>query len=144
MKVITLIQPWATLIALGEKKIETRSWKTSYRGTLYIHAGKSIDKEACNEHFIKSTLQMHGYTIDNLESGVIIARTSLIDCIEIDFGTEPIYRKANLKNGQQVTGNEYSFGDYATGRYAWILDNIDPLKEMIPAKGKLSIWEYNM
>lgn len=144
MKVITLIQPWATLIALGEKKIETRSWKTSYRGTLYIHAGKSIDKEACNEYFIKSTLQMHGYTIDNLESGVIIARTSLIDCIEIDFGTEPIYRKANLKNGQQVTGNEYSFGDYTPGRYAWILDNIDPLKEMIPAKGKLSIWEYNM
>lgn len=44
MKVITLIQPWATLIALGEKQIETRSWSTKYRGEIAIHAGKKIDK----------------------------------------------------------------------------------------------------
>ena len=40
MKAITIIQPWATLIALGEKQFETRSWFTKHRGELAIHAGK--------------------------------------------------------------------------------------------------------
>ena len=44
MKVITLIQPWATLIMLQEKKIETRSWSTNIRGEIAIHAGKKVDK----------------------------------------------------------------------------------------------------
>lgn len=39
MKAITLHQPWASLIALGVKTVETRSWNTNYRGTLAIHAG---------------------------------------------------------------------------------------------------------
>lgn len=46
MKAITIRQPWASLIALGEKKIETRSWQTKYRGPILIHAGKSVDKKA--------------------------------------------------------------------------------------------------
>lgn len=39
MKALTLYQPWATLVALGAKRVETRSWHTHYRGTLAIHAG---------------------------------------------------------------------------------------------------------
>ena len=46
MKVLTIKQPWATLIMQGDKKYEFRSWKTKYRGEIYIHAGKSIDKKA--------------------------------------------------------------------------------------------------
>lgn len=42
MKAITLYQPWATLVALGKKKIETRSWKTDYRGPLAIHVAKKF------------------------------------------------------------------------------------------------------
>lgn len=38
---LTVLQPWASLIALDEKQFETRSWSTPYRGTLVIHAGKS-------------------------------------------------------------------------------------------------------
>ena len=41
MKALTLHQPWATLVAVGEKRIETRSWSTDYRGPLAIHAGKA-------------------------------------------------------------------------------------------------------
>lgn len=48
MKVITLKQPWATLVAEGIKKYEFRSWKINYRGELLIHAGLGIDKEAMN------------------------------------------------------------------------------------------------
>lgn len=39
MKALTIIQPWATLIASGHKMNETRSWKTNYRGEVLIHAG---------------------------------------------------------------------------------------------------------
>lgn len=45
MKAITLYQPWATLVALGKKKIETRSWKTDYRGPLAIHVAKKFTGE---------------------------------------------------------------------------------------------------
>ena len=34
MKVITLKQPWATLVAEGLKKYEFRSWKFHYRDQL--------------------------------------------------------------------------------------------------------------
>lgn len=46
MKVITIKQPWATLIAKGYKEYEFRTWRTKYRGDILIHAGKGIDKEA--------------------------------------------------------------------------------------------------
>lgn len=48
MKVLSIIEPWASLIANGKKSIETRSWKTSYRGELYIHASKK--KERVTQH----------------------------------------------------------------------------------------------
>jgi len=38
MKVLTLHQPWASLVTCGVKSIETRSWSTEYRGPLAIHA----------------------------------------------------------------------------------------------------------
>jgi hypothetical protein len=40
MKAITILQPWASLIACGAKQIETRRWATSYRGPIAIHTGK--------------------------------------------------------------------------------------------------------
>jgi len=40
MKVLSIIEPWATLIKEKKKYIETRTWKTSYRGELYIHVSK--------------------------------------------------------------------------------------------------------
>lgn len=50
MKVITIKQPWATLIAEGIKKYEFRTWKTKYRGEILIHAGKGIDKKAMQKY----------------------------------------------------------------------------------------------
>ena len=53
MKVLSIKEPFATLIANGLKKIETRSWKTNYRGEIFIHAsGKSLAKEYLNNDFV--------------------------------------------------------------------------------------------
>jgi hypothetical protein len=59
MKALSLIQPWASLIVLGEKRIETRSWPTRHRGHLAIHANKNLPddrRRLCNGHrrFVKA------------------------------------------------------------------------------------------
>ena len=50
MRVLTIKQPWATLIMQGNKRFEFRSWQTKYRGDLLIHAGKGIDNEAIKDY----------------------------------------------------------------------------------------------
>lgn len=70
MKAITIIQPWATLIAIGAKRFETRSWATTHRGPIAIHAGKKIDRDAYMSKQIYTTLQKHGIMfIDDMPTG---------------------------------------------------------------------------
>lgn len=140
MKVITLIQPWGTLIAIGEKKIETRNWKTDYRGPLLIHAGKKVN--ICSSKGVfKKVLEQQGYTKETLPTGLIIAKCNLVDCVKI-VQAGVIY--GSLSNGMEVSGNEYQFGDYQVGRYAWLLENIEPIIPPIPAKGKQRLWDYQI
>jgi activating signal cointegrator 1 len=133
MKCLTIRQPWATLIALGEKQIETRSWPTSYRGDLAIHAGMQVDKAICKTEPYQSVLTRHGYTADNLPSGVILATSRLAGCC----GVTPQQAQQSWPGG-----NEYVFGDYAEGRYAWKLEGVVALAHPIAAKGRLGFWEY--
>lgn len=141
MKVITLIQPWATLITLGEKKIETRSWKTKYRGDLLIHAGKKIDKDICNTEPYKSILAKHGYDSNNLPTGVILSRCNLTNCLEMAKDTG---KYAVLEDNTIVENNEYEFGFYDVGRYGWVLDDVKSLDSPIKAKGQLNLWNYDI
>jgi len=43
MKAISIMQPWAWLIVAGHKDVENRTWWTSFRGPVLIHAGKRHD-----------------------------------------------------------------------------------------------------
>lgn len=145
MKVLTIKQPWASLIALGEKKIETRSWKTSYRGTLLIHAGKKIETSICKQDPFTEILYKHNIVLEqNMPVGAIIAKCELVDCLKIIGAVyENGIFKPKLSNGETVSiHNEWYFGDYTPGRYAWKLDNVKLLKKIISIKGKLSLWNY--
>ena len=129
MKVLSIKEPFATLIMNEYKMIETRSWKTNYRGKLYIHASltkmdKFNDREEL-KNLIKD-LEMH--------NGYIICKCQLVDCVYMD---EQFIKKIK-KNNQ-----EYICGHYEVGRYAWILNHIEPLDNPIKAKGRLGIWNYN-
>jgi hypothetical protein len=67
MKALSLWQPWATLIALKKKQIETRSWRTTYRGPLAIHAAKSYPQEArdlCSTEPFYSVLMAYAKELD--------------------------------------------------------------------------------
>ncbi len=130
MKVLSLIEPYATLIVEKKKKIETRSWKTNYRGELYIHA--SLTKMAKEDKENKNLMGL----IDNknLNYGAIVCKCNLKDCI---YMTKEWVNQIKKENPQ-----EYLCGDYQEGRYAWILENLEPLKDPIQAKGHLGIWNY--
>ncbi|WP_318249340.1 ASCH domain-containing protein [Paenibacillus sp. alder61] len=80
MRCITIRQPWATLIAIGEKRLETRGWKTNYRGELAIHAGKRVDLAACLTEPVRSLLAASGYTAANLPTGAVVAIARLAGC----------------------------------------------------------------
>lgn len=130
MKVLSITEPYATLIRNGIKKIETRSWKTNYRGELYIHASSTkIPKEYKENQDVMDLV-----SINELNFGNIICSCNLVDCIEM---TDEFIEK--IKKNK----NEYVCGIYENGRYAWILDNIQVLNNPIPAKGHLGIWNMN-
>lgn len=133
MRVLSLKEPWATLISKRIKIIETRSWKTNYRGELYIHASLTpIDKKTKDNSDIQKII------IDNnidFNSGHIICKCDLVDCV---YMTKDFIRE--VKRNNYIN---YICGNYQEGRYAWILDNVQVLNNPIEAKGKLGIWKFD-
>lgn len=145
MKAITILQPWASLIACGAKKIETRSWPTKYRGPIAIHAGASWKKYQLEtikkEPFFPCLwyneamrpVPLGGNEIP-LPLGQIIAMADLIDCQEMTMDKIVAWRDVYGKN-------EIAFGDFQPGRYAWALDNVRQITP-VPAKGQQRLWEW--
>lgn len=127
MKVLTIKQPWATLIMQGDKKYEFRSWQTKYRGELLIHAGKSVDKEAIK--------RLGKYLPENLPLGKILGKVRLVDCIKMS----PEFKEILLKENSEIY-TKSSFQE----NYGWQVTDIEIFKEPIEVKGRLSLWEYDI
>jgi activating signal cointegrator 1 len=140
MKVLSMIQPWASLFVLGEVQYETRTWRTNYRGPMAIHTSKKIDKVACGYQIIQEMLGKHGYTADNLPIGMIIGVCTLENCLRV---VENNQTWAVLEGGRLVSGNDFLLGDYEVGGYVWEVKGMKTLDEYIPAKGQLGLWEYS-
>lgn len=130
MKVLSLTEPYASLIKEKKKLIETRSWKTDYRGELYIHASATKIPNAWKNN--KGLMEL--VRDISLNFGYIICKCTLVDCV---YMTKE-YVEDIKKNNYQ----EYICGEYQEGRYAWILKDITPLEFSIKAKGQLNIWNY--
>lgn len=145
MKAITLWQPWASAIALGYKKFETRSWATKYRGSIAIHATAkkltAYEMACCNDGLLEDTYiyKKDGiyYLSRNKESheivlSKVVAIAEITNCIPI---TEQFKRK--------LSKEELSYGDYSTDgkqRYAWQLENVKQLLNPIEIKGQQGLW----
>lgn len=118
MKAISLWQPWASLMAEGLKRNETRHWATSYRGPILIHATKRMEAPTI---LMRELLKPHGYqSWDDFPRGALVCKVNLVDCIS---------------SGKYSPGHpEYQFGDYGPNRYVWITNNLEKFKP-IPYKG---------
>ena len=77
MKVISIKQPWASLIIAGYKVYEFRTWKTKYRGELYIQA--SVAKLSKDIKERKELMKL--FDENCLSYGKIICKCKLVDCI---------------------------------------------------------------
>jgi activating signal cointegrator 1 len=140
MKVISLWQPWASLVALDLKRNETRSWYTHYRGPLAIHAAKIIIP--FEQLFTELPFPQRMFIYDKLcdaygdyhkmPTGAIVASTNLLNVM----ATEKILPTLDWL--------ERACGDYSSGRFAFKLCNTKMLAEPIPAKGRQRFWDFDM
>ena len=143
MKALSLTQPWASLVALQEKQIETRSWATTYRGPIAIHASKGFPtwaKVLCQaDKVFRDALRRHGISHwQQLPLGAVIATANLEWCRQIDEQWPSLLRG-------DISLQELDLGDYTHGRYAWGLwgfSNVKLLRYPIPARGSLGLWEW--
>lgn len=172
MKVLSLHQPWATLVALGVKTIETRSWPApdSVIGQrIAIHAAKRFDRDGWEA-------QLPGLSLPGLaaaewlllaspkiaQRGVVVATAVVTDCIPIlvdndarlvsgatgtdNFGVFQRYDvlwldRAGPDGNLDIT-HQLTFGDFTPGRWAWLLDDVQPLDPPQPARGRQRLWNW--
>lgn len=142
-KVISVRQPHATLIAIAEKKIETRPQNYAHRGILLIHSSKTFGKPEqalCLQKPFVDVLMRHGYASPmHLPLGQIIAEVNLWGCVK----TEQCTMDPTRKDAVLLTEQEEQFGDYSRGRFALLLKDARLLREPIPASGQLGLWEFD-
>lgn len=121
MKAITVCQPYASLIMMGDKRVENRRWSTHYRGDLIIHAGKSL-KWMPTRYEMKLNPRLE-VSKDVLPFGKILGIVTLVDVVHFP---PPEYRQdlSWLKSYE-----------HASGPWCWILENPRPFKVPIPWRG---------
>lgn len=116
MKAISLWQPWASAMALGRKRLETRGWSTNYRGPLLIHAAKRWTRA---EREFADLMDMPA----DLPLGALVAVGHLSGTFRADVANLPL------------SDLERSWGDFSAGRFAWFFVEIRPLPEPIQFRG---------
>jgi len=145
MKAITVKQPWASLICSGIKDIENRTWKTNFRGRVLIHAGKgkqysihqllSIDQKRAFEKAV-------GYEYDfnkMFPKGAIIGSVEIVGCII----NHPSIWAEKTEGVTDINTGEFIPKRNPKAIYNWVLANPIKFPEPLPAKGKLSFWEFD-
>jgi hypothetical protein len=138
VKALSLTQPWATLIAIGAKRFETRSWNTTYRGRIAIHATKTMPRAA--RHFAYG--DPAGRVLN--EAGILLGA----DCRDLPKGAIiAVATLAGVARTEEITAmsqglqpHEIEFGDYRAGRFAWALHDIVALPGPLPCQGMLGLW----
>lgn len=142
MKALSIKQPWASLIALGIKDIENRTWKTNFRGRIYIHASA---KKAGELPYILDDTQgdffyynePEGLKEHSLITSAIIGEVDIIDCV---INHESIWAEKSEFSPYQENGVPH---EGMKPIYNWVLANAVLYdKPILNIKGKLSFWDF--
>lgn len=163
MKALSIKQPWASLIctprednpALGIKDIENRTWKTNFRGKIYVHASQAwnaaiaeicisnpnvkaaLEKLGKIHNYKDKSIGYKGYSFSGLEHGAIIGEVDIIDCV---INHDSIWAE-KAQQQYRIYDNTTVPQDVPKHIYNWVLANPLVYEKPIPAKGKLSFWE---
>jgi activating signal cointegrator 1 len=139
MKAWTLRQPWATLAVLGEKRWETRSRpnRKIIGERLAIHASKKpfpelLDEDGCfSDRHMANAFGKFDTDPDMLPLGSVVGFVTVTSCQRVE-GIRCI-----------LNSDQLAFGNFSDGRYCFSLVNPQMI-EPVPAKGALSVWEWDM
>lgn len=126
MKALTISQPFASLIASGEKWVENRTWETLYRGPLAIHAGKGTQ--------YLTRLELAQYP-----TSCIVAVARLVACYHLD--SLDATRTHEKLHSYDLTIGEILRHKHAEGPFCWILANVRKLAEPVHCRGALGLWD---
>lgn len=165
MKAISLMQPWASLVAVGAKRIETRDWRTSYSGPLAIAASKGFPgwaKRTCEAnifarvlgwpelvgHLTQASLNDSAARIKSLPLGMILATCTLVECLPMEStgclpGVFDDYPELNTPEERAFGNFDVIDQDSGRSRWAWILRDVKSLDQPVPVKGALGLWEWS-
>jgi len=151
VKALTLWQPWATLVAMEVKRIETRCWKTDYRGEIAIHSAarlppKWLGASSRTDPFRDALADVFGVRrdrddrggkhVDDILRGLPYGKVLCVVRITDIEETNPMMLEG-------IDDREQLFGNYEEGRYAWHLRMVDVFEPPIPAKGNRMLWNWN-
>ena len=164
MKAITLWQPWASLIAVGVKTSETRSWaapQSLWGERIAIHAAKRLflfkDTEGWPNELQDAVSDMidreYAMWKGNLPLGAVVATARLRYCGQVteEESSHPLIH-GKAKCAVKARGVWYhdfvdhqrhdGLGDYSLGRWVWFLGDVQRILPVIPARGYQGFWEW--
>lgn len=119
MRALTVCQPYAHLIAIGQKRVENRRWPTRYQGLLAIHAGKS--RQWWTDEY--------GLAQDEVAWGAIVAVVRLVDCLSIRAIRDGFTRFKWVRDYE-----------HTIGPFCWVLNEFRRLARPIPCDGRQGLW----
>lgn len=126
MKALTICEPWATLIADGHKRVENRTWRTTHRGPLAIHAGKSLARYTELARAPDAFRARYGVPLParaTLRPGAVLAIATLEDVVTL----------TDLVDG-------FGWHRFAEGPWCWLLCDVRPLPVPLPWSGQQMLW----
>lgn len=156
MKILTLYEPWATLMAMGLKRIETRGFQVRYRGHLAIHASKgglgkaALETQCFDSQFyralrefppfsdeISRSARRKGWIADIFPHGCVVGVVWLENCLPT---VSDVLRPGVFEGYPDLdTPQERAFGNYEEGRYGWVTKDARMLSEPLPFRGSQGI-----
>lgn len=114
MKALSIRQPWAWAIMSGQKTIENRTWRTTYRGALLIHAGRTFDRDGLDH--LRDVPEL-------LQLGALLGTVRLVDCLPI-------------RDAPKI--------DHAHGPWCWILESPHAFAAPILYRGQLGLFDVDL
>jgi len=142
MKALSLWQPWASLIALGEKRIETRIWSTKHRGPLAIHAAAKLPPRWLGASRHKEIFRNELADVLNVRRDHVASEIRKLPygCVLCVVNLSAIEETSAVR--EILCQRELIFGNYEDGRYAWTLELTEKFERPIPAKGNRMLWNW--